>query len=147
MSKFRNSRTGDDYPEAATKHLDDASVLFDAKRFDGAAYLSGYVVECALKSLILLGQGRPWGHDLKQLSIDASRLAALPGSISARYASLRLPGQPVPGWRETLRYDEALARFSVVDEVADMLATLTEYRRVAQRITSRFEPAAPADGE
>ena len=43
---------GDDYPEAALKHLLDADTLLKGRRFDGAAYLSGYVVECALKTLI-----------------------------------------------------------------------------------------------
>ena len=42
----------DDYPEAARKHLVDATALATARRFDGAAYLSGYVVECAAKLLI-----------------------------------------------------------------------------------------------
>lgn len=53
MSNLANS-SGDDYPDAAGKHLDDAAALVDAARYDGAAYLSGYVVECSLKTLIVL---------------------------------------------------------------------------------------------
>lgn len=52
MSKLRTSN-GDDHPEAAHKHLLDAQTLMGQQRADGAAYLSGYVVECALKSLWL----------------------------------------------------------------------------------------------
>ena len=49
---------GDDYPEAASKHLEDATVLFAGTHADGAAYLAGYVVECALKTLIQAQTGR-----------------------------------------------------------------------------------------
>ena len=49
MSTLRKPN-GDDYPEAPLKHLQDADMLFKSRRFDGAAYLSGYVVECALKT-------------------------------------------------------------------------------------------------
>lgn len=38
---------GDDHPEASQKHLADAGVLLAQNRPDGAAYLSGYTVECA----------------------------------------------------------------------------------------------------
>ena len=39
-------QNGDDYPEAAGKHIEDADLLLQAQRFDGAGYLTGYVVEC-----------------------------------------------------------------------------------------------------
>ena len=42
MSTLRQPN-GDDYPEAARKHLQDADVLFKSRRFDGAAYLAGCV--------------------------------------------------------------------------------------------------------
>lgn len=45
----------DDYPGAAKKHLDDAHALIAAKRFDGAGYLTGYAVECALRTVVLVG--------------------------------------------------------------------------------------------
>lgn len=44
---------GDDYPEASTKHLADAVVLNQSGRYDGCVYHAGYVVECALKSVLL----------------------------------------------------------------------------------------------
>lgn len=49
MSRLKQAN-GDDYPEAALKHLQDADALVRGRRFDGAAYLAGYVVECALKT-------------------------------------------------------------------------------------------------
>jgi hypothetical protein len=36
------------FVSAASRHLEDAGILFLASRFDNAAYLSGYTVECAL---------------------------------------------------------------------------------------------------
>jgi hypothetical protein len=46
----------DDYPAAAAKHLDDASALVDAERYDAAGYLAGYVVECSLRTVVLVGE-------------------------------------------------------------------------------------------
>lgn len=40
MSRLRQ-RNGDDYPDAARKHLEDAKVLLAGSRPDGAAYLVG----------------------------------------------------------------------------------------------------------
>lgn len=48
--------SGDDYPAAAKKHLNDAKALVDAKRFDGAGYLAGYAIECSLRSVVQAGE-------------------------------------------------------------------------------------------
>jgi hypothetical protein len=109
LSRFR-CPDGDDHPDAAGKHLSDALTLWDNGRFDGAAYLSGYVVECSLKTLIILQTRRAAirGHKLNELSERALDLARLPNSRTARYnrvisgdLSIR---DPVNGWKETLRY-------------------------------------------
>jgi len=113
MSRIRQAN-GDDYPESAAENLADALSLLAANRTDGAAYLSGYVVECALKSLVVVAAGNPlnFGHNLNRLSREALNLAALPGSKTARYIPRLNPGPsiidaPPNGWRETLRYREA----------------------------------------
>lgn len=99
---------GDEYAKAAGKHLADASALLGAGRADGAAYLCGYVVECALKSIVSLEGGSAWGHNLNALSNKALRLAAQPGARSARYVPGMTPGHslyhPTRGWRPTIRY-------------------------------------------
>ncbi|MGQ0665195.1 MAG: HEPN domain-containing protein [Pseudomonadota bacterium] len=109
MSKIKLPN-GDDHPEAAGKHLADAEALLDASRTDGAAYLSGYVVECALKSLVIVEGRQAWGHDLNALSRKALRLAALPGARTARYVPRMNESHSLydatSGWRETLRYRE-----------------------------------------
>ena len=95
----------DDYPDAAGKHLADATVLEQQGRADGAGYLSGYVVECALKTLLLVEQHPGWGHSLSALSKEALRLGALPGAHTARYQSgVPTAAAVAAGWSETLRY-------------------------------------------
>lgn len=42
----------DNFVAAARRHLDDATALLEADRFDGAVYLCGYVAECALKAAV-----------------------------------------------------------------------------------------------
>lgn len=109
MSLLCDPATGDDHPEAASKHLADARVLLPAGRSDGAASLVGDVVECSLKSVILVGGGDvPLIHRLHELSRKALELAAIPGGRTSRYTPRLTAGHPLydsaNGWRETLRY-------------------------------------------
>ena len=108
MSKFK-CPDGDDHPDAAGKHLEDALTLRKNGRSDGAAYLSGYVVECSLKTLVILHTKEAIrGHKLNNLSKRALDLAKLPNSKTARYGKI-ISGKlsirdPVNGWKEALRY-------------------------------------------
>ena len=111
MSSMRQS-SGEDYPDAARKHYMDARALMGRRRYDGAAYLAGYAVECILKTIIQINQpsGVPMIHDINRLSVDAQRLATMPSSRTVRYFRLgssitSFPyGSPPLGWKETLRY-------------------------------------------
>ena len=107
MSKLRTSN-GDDHPEAAQKHLRDAQSLLGQQRADGAAYLSGYVVECALKSCWHLETGRPrYGHDLRELGQAVAALASVAGSKTARYvksATIGIPSSAIKDWTSEMRY-------------------------------------------
>lgn len=118
MSKLQLSN-GDDHPEAASKHLDDAQALLNSNRTDGAAYLAGYVVECSLKALILYDSGippsgspPPWkkrrdGHNLNDLVAQASSLAAIAGARTARYLGPTiqgLAGAGIASWAPNMRY-------------------------------------------
>ena len=40
------------YASAASRHVEDARYLCDARRWDNAGYLAGYVVECGVKAVI-----------------------------------------------------------------------------------------------
>jgi len=118
MSKLQLPN-GDDHPKAAQKHLDDAHRLLGRNRADGAAYLAGYVAECSLKALILYDLGVPppgsrprWkkgtaGHDLNELVVQASSLAAIAGAKSARYLGTAVQGLAKAGiasWVPEMRY-------------------------------------------
>ena len=110
MSNLRQT-SGDDYPEAAQKNAQDALELLRANRYDGAGYLAGYAVECALKTIVQVESGegdRVWGHNLNDLSRSALLFASLPAAKTARYVHLPAIttlsyGLP-HGWQETLRY-------------------------------------------
>lgn len=113
MSNMRQP-SGEDYPDAARKHITDARALMNRRRYDGAAYLAGYVVECILKTIIQVDRGTnspilEFRHDLNRLSGEALRLAGLPSSRTAPYLprgafTSLLYANPPSGWKETLRY-------------------------------------------
>lgn len=99
---------GDDYPDAAHKHLLDAEALLGSHRLDGAAYLSGYVVECALKSLITLeGKSPPHHHRLGDLRAEVNRLAVVAGARTAKYfgpATKGVGAAAIAAWNPEMRY-------------------------------------------
>lgn len=117
MSNLRQCN-GDDHPIAARKHLQDALILHSNARYDGAGYLAGYVVECVLKTLLLVESKPRMGHNLSTLSSEAQQLASLPSAKTAKYVrgpakiSLTYGSLPTaPGvlptcWNEALRYRE-----------------------------------------
>jgi HEPN domain-containing protein len=100
---------GDDHPETAGKHLDDATILARTGRPDGAAYLAGYVVECCLKTLIQVetGVGQK-GHALVSFADEVPRLAAVAGARIAKYATAlpvrQMRTSQIAAWSEQLRY-------------------------------------------
>ncbi|MCY4635956.1 MAG: HEPN domain-containing protein [Acidobacteria bacterium] len=100
---------GDDYPDAAGKHMEDSNVLLAERRYDGAAYLAGYVVECALKTLIQLETGNAeHSHDLGGLCDQLDRLAAQAGARQGKVylaaeAALRA-STVLHNWRPEQRY-------------------------------------------
>ena len=111
--------SGDDHPDAASKHLADAQALQSAGRADGSAYLAGYVVECALKAILLHEQGMPpagqkpaWkagrsGHEIGELQKEIATLAVLAGAKIARYvgpAIGALPAAQIAAWNPMMRY-------------------------------------------
>jgi len=119
MSKLKTTN-GDDHPEASQKHLLDAQTLLAQNRFDGAAYLSGYVVECALKSLWLHETGiaspkMPWGkqgHSLTFLASHVSALSTVAGAKTARYVkatTTAIPTSGIAAWTSEMRYRPATA--------------------------------------
>jgi len=57
-----------DFIKLAELRLHEAKVLLDAEKFDGAYYLCGYIVECALKACIAKKTEEYDFPDLKQVT-------------------------------------------------------------------------------
>ena len=95
--------------------LRDAQVLLAGRRWTGAYYLSGYAVECALKSCVIAHLMRTdqlperhyseqcWTHNLKQLVTLAGLKADLDAS-AARDPDLERHWDVVKDWNESTRY-------------------------------------------
>jgi len=108
MSSLKQANS-DDYPDAAEKHLNDANSLLAVQRFDGAAYLSGYIVECSLKSLIQFETGQvSKDHEFDKIHKNMMRLCAQTNSKTAKYASSRtvrdLLKSNIRNWLPGIRY-------------------------------------------
>lgn len=113
----------DELKELALIKLEDARVLLENERYDGAYYLCGYVVECGLKACIakqtkqydfpdrnIINQS--WTHDLTKLV----KTAGLESDLDDRMKKDKEFGQNwgvAKGWKEDSRYrkhTEAQAR-------------------------------------
>jgi len=110
----------DDFPDAAARHFGDATALCAARRYDGACYLLGYVVECCLKAIRLHDHawrpaslnhdpqaliaarnqmaGRAFGHGLQALVTVAI------GGTGGRYLPDIPPNASIYNWSSIRRY-------------------------------------------
>jgi hypothetical protein len=112
----------------ARERLKDARALLGRKRWPGAYYLSGYVIECGLKSCLLKHLGESgalfgdrdylkrladcWTHDLVKLMTLAGLDAEFAAACAANPALANFWGI-TKDWKETSRYElktEAEAR-------------------------------------
>jgi HEPN domain-containing protein len=100
----------------ARTRLRDADVLLRARRFGGAYYLCGYVVECALKACIAKHTRRfefpdrqmverSWTHDPSAL-LRAAGLEATMKAARRIDATLDENWNIAKDWRETSRYEQ-----------------------------------------
>jgi HEPN domain-containing protein len=105
----------------AKTRLKDARALLGRKRWSGAYYLCGYVIECSLKACLLryLGEseaifGDPtylkkladcWTHDLVKL-VNLAGLDAEFGAARGANAVLNDFWDVTKEWKETSRYEE-----------------------------------------
>jgi len=125
----------DDFPKAALKHLEDARLLSHEQRFDGAAYLAGYVAECALKTVIEVENAQvPRIHDLNDLKQRVDTLAALAGPRTGRlYIAATRSLLQILAWRPEMRYRSPYVTETVA--VAWMGEAESIYRRVIGDLT------------
>jgi HEPN domain-containing protein len=95
----------------ARKHLTDSSLLLDQKRFDNAAYLSGYVVECCLKALLDIDgmpSGKELGHELPLMAGNALMLGYALAPSRRRYNLAATPDLDllIKDWKPDARYEK-----------------------------------------
>ena len=123
----------------AKTRLKDAKALLGRKRWSGAFYLCGYVVECALKSCLLryLGEsaalfGDPdylkklagcWTHDLTRL-VQLAGLEADLGTACGANPALNQFWTTAKLWKESARYEdkteiEARTLYEAVSHIPD----------------------------
>jgi HEPN domain-containing protein len=99
-----------DFQELALIRLQEAKVLLDNHQYSGAYYLSGYVIECALKACIakktqqfdfpdLKSVRKIYTHDLKELAQLAGYdiLEQLESTYKAQWSIIKV-------WSEESRY-------------------------------------------
>jgi hypothetical protein len=109
-----------DFQKIAETRLREAKALLDAGFPDGAYYLSGYAIECALKACIAkrtLQHDFPdkklveksYTHDVEKL-MEAAGLANLLKLALARNEGLALDWETVREWSEQSRYEASTAQ-------------------------------------
>ena len=76
------------------RHLEDASILFAARQYEGTVYLAGYATECSLKMLLL--ELQPSQAKANQLAVDEFRGRAAHDIQSLRVRYLRSGGPVFP---------------------------------------------------
>lgn len=110
----------DDFKHIACIRFEEAKVLLDNQRYDGAYYLSGYVIECGLKACIAkqvkefefpdkkLAQDC-YTHDLAKLIKTAGLQTALNNEIKSN-SSFEINWTLVKDWSEESRYQKRSAQ-------------------------------------
>jgi len=96
---------------AAQKHLTDSSLLLEQQRFDNAAYLSGYVVECCLKALLDMDgmpSAKELGHELALMAGNALMLGYALAPSRSRYNLVPTPDldRLINDWKPDSRYEK-----------------------------------------
>lgn len=109
-----------DFKKLSALRLKEARFLLKAGLYDGAYYLAGYAVECAIKACICKRTKRfdfpdkdlankVWTHDLKAL-LAAAGLADELASASKSNKGLSENWTIVKDWKEARRYDMNMSR-------------------------------------
>jgi len=120
-----------DFQRISDTRLREAKALLDAGFPDGAYYLAGYAIECALKACIAkktLQHDFPdkklveksYTHDIEKL-LEAAGLAGMLKSALAGDEGLKQDWETVREWSEQSRYE-----VSTVEEAAALLKAVED---------------------
>jgi hypothetical protein len=100
------------FQRLAQARIDDAKALLDNQRWDGAYYLAGYSVECALKSciiarLLVTDEFPEKGFSNSCYTHELSKLATIAGLEEKLTTDpvVRENWIIVESWKETFRYE------------------------------------------
>ena len=103
--------TKTDLQKLAELRIREATILLKAGEFDGAYYIAGYAVECALKACILKRLSDYWPDDKKFIDKcythnlhDLLQLADLENDLKAA-AAVAVKWLDVKDWNEQVRYE------------------------------------------
>jgi len=98
------------YLSAAARHWDSSERLKNDGCFEEAAYLSGYIAECAVKGLLVISAPRSapsaFSHEIGRLASDGLLLAMLLSPAVRRAADL-VNAEGLTGlidWKPEMRY-------------------------------------------
>ena len=105
-----------DLQKLADVRLAEARALLAAGLWDGAYYLAGYAVECALKACVMAYVERTgaifedrkfsekcWTHDFNAL-VEVAKLEPARAAEAAAHPPFRVNWRTAEGWKETSRY-------------------------------------------
>lgn len=116
-SNFGTAMNRSDFQKMAKKRLKDAKTLLEQRRYSGAYYLCGYVVECGLKACIAKRTKQfdfppdrktindIYTHDL-QLLLKSSELKQMLEKEIRKNKKLEVNWSLVKDWKETSRYEK-----------------------------------------
>lgn len=121
-----------DLQDLAEIRLNDAQILLENKQYAGAYYLSGYVIECALKAAIAKQikryqfpdknlANKVFVHNLKDLLIHSGLKAQLDMDIAGN-RNLKLNWSVITQWSETSRYQKKIKKA----EAEDMFSAVSD---------------------
>lgn len=132
-----------DFQTLARIRLKEARALFRAGCYDGAYYLAGYVVECALKAVIAKQTSRHEFPDKDKVQKSYSHSFPTLVKVAVLEESLKNQAQTNPafgtawevvlGWSETSRYST-----STRDKAAEMVRAVSNPNHGVLRWLRRF---------
>lgn len=117
-----------DFKALAIIRLADAQALLKARRYAGASYLAGYVIECALKARIAKGFRRSGIPDFR--AVDKIYTHGLERIVKIAHLENELSNElnndpdfefswnTIKVWNETRRYETVRSQKEAIDMVA-----------------------------
>jgi hypothetical protein len=129
---MKDASTKAEFEAVAKARLEDAEALFRAQRWEGAYYLAGYSIECALKACVAKQTTQfdypprdtrtHYSHDIQELL----KLAGLKEKLERAGDPVLIKNMATVGrWKETARYRN-WGGSNVQKEASDLLNAIAD---------------------